>query len=311
MSPTVSKKPENFNRRIVISTISVLYLLCFFDFIVQWYYLTWTIVINGDTRESIFLGTVDGPQWTSVLSAFLENSLLIVSDGLLIWRCYHVWGQSSWATSVPLILLVAEFGLFVVTTVLSAKLGLITSDANIILFNNISSALTFVSLGTTLITTFLIGYRMHSAFQIHGLPSRRVFNRIMTIIIESGAADLLVLLLKAIIIVVPSFNMLKSPLSEADYYTESIIIVVSGLAPTVLVTRISLTDTTNTVVPATITHVSGLQFGSQQGSGSGCSGNITGRDVSASADTDDAEQTPKIELKRESSTDASSGDNQV
>ncbi|PPQ94135.1 hypothetical protein CVT25_007891 [Psilocybe cyanescens] len=259
----LSKKPENFNRRIIIPTISALYLLCFFNLIVQWYYLTWIIVVNGDSRESIFLGTVDGLQWIAVLTDLLENSLLIISDGLLV------------------------------DMEMLPRLGTIALGH----FRSIN--------------TFSCGIRMHSASRIHGLQSGRVFNHIMTIIIESAAAYSLVLLLKAIIIVIPSFNVLGSPLSEADYYMEAIIPVVSiqGLAPTVLVARLALTDPNNVGVPATSTHISGLQFGSQQGSGSGHSGNTTGIDVGALDHTDDAEPTPFIELRRESSTDAA--ENQV
>ncbi|PPQ94337.1 hypothetical protein CVT25_000296 [Psilocybe cyanescens] len=85
MCSTVSKKPMNLNRCIVLAAISALYFLYFLDFIMEWYDLDWVVVINGDTRESIFLATMgDGLQWTLALSIFLQNSLLIISDGLLV-----------------------------------------------------------------------------------------------------------------------------------------------------------------------------------------------------------------------------------
>ncbi|PPQ82444.1 hypothetical protein CVT25_007242, partial [Psilocybe cyanescens] len=220
-------KPANLNCRIVLSAISVLYFLCFSEFIIDWYYINWTIVTNGNMRESIFLGTVGyGLEWTWVLNDFLQNSLLIISDGLLIWRCYHVWGQSFCAILAPFILLVAELGLIVATTFLDIKFCLITSEANTILYNNTTSALTFVSLGTTVIATFIIGYRIYSVSQRRDTSSRRLFNHIATIIIESAAAYSMVLLLDAIIYVVPSLNVLGSPLSQAEYYVGAILTVV-------------------------------------------------------------------------------------
>ncbi|PPQ93632.1 hypothetical protein CVT25_000818 [Psilocybe cyanescens] len=309
----LSKKPANLNRLIVLSTISVLYLICFLYFIVQWYFLDWVVVVNGDTRESIFLSTVgDGLEWTWILNDFLQISMFIISDGLLIWRCYHVWGQSFWAILAPLILLVAEFGLFVATTAFNAQFGWITSDANATLFNNISSALIFVSLGTTVIVTFIIGYRVHSTSRIHHLSSRRLYNHIVIIIIESAAAYSLVLLFEATLGVVPSSVVFGSPWSDAVYYVEVILTVVSGMAPTVLVARIALTDSNSTDASGARTQISGnLQFGSQQGSGSSHSGDTTGGDVDASVHADEAELTPVIEVKREFSADATSGDNQV
>ncbi|PPQ92897.1 hypothetical protein CVT25_010452 [Psilocybe cyanescens] len=311
----VSKKPVNSNHCIVLSAISVLYCLCFLYFAVQWYYLDWVLVVNGDTRESIFLATVvDGLDWIWVLCGFLANSMFIISDGLLIWRCYHVWGQSFWAILAPLIPLVAECGLSVATTVFSAKFSSATSDANFILFNNISSALIFVSLGTTVIVTFIIGYRLHSASRIHHLSSRRLYNHIVTIIIESAAAYSLVLLFEAITVVVPSGAVIGSSLQYSSYYMDGILTAVSnqGMAPTVLVARIALTDPNSTDAPATLTHISGdLQFGSQQGSGSGRSGDTTGGDINTSVYANEVDQTLVIEVKRQFSADATCGDNQV
>ncbi|PPQ83551.1 hypothetical protein CVT25_006865, partial [Psilocybe cyanescens] len=299
-----SKKPANLNRRIVLSAISVLYLLCFLDFIVEWYYLDWEVVITGDTRESIFLATVgNGLEWAFVLSGFLENFLLIISDGLLVWRCYHVWGESFLAISAPLILLVAEF---------DVKFGPLTSDANANLGNNIISALTLVSLGTTMITTFIIGYRIHSVSQMHGSPSRNLFNHIVTMIIESAAVYSLVLLLESIMIFVPSTDVPGSLLSEAQYYLETILTVISnqGMAPTILVARIA-TNNNPTVASSTITHISGLQFGSQQGSGSNGSGNTTRENVNTSVHTDNVDPAPVIKVMRESSANGIFGEKQV
>ncbi|PPQ92899.1 hypothetical protein CVT25_010454 [Psilocybe cyanescens] len=309
----LSKKPTNSNRHIILSAISLLYLLCLLDFVVEWYYLNWTIVITGDTRESIFLATVGGGlPWTWILSDFLQNSLLIISDGLLIWRCYHVWGQSFWAIVIPSILLVAESGLFVMITVLDVKSSQITSAAGVILYNNILSALTFVSLGTTVITTFLIGYKIYSASPLSRSPSKRLFNCIVKMIIESAAVYALVLLLYAIDIVVPSFGVSGSPMEEAGYYIDAIVTVVAkqGMAPTILVARIATNDN-HTVASSRITPISGLQFGSQQGVGSGRSGNATGGDINTSVYADDADPTPVIEVKSVSSADSTFRDHHV
>ncbi|PPQ80969.1 hypothetical protein CVT25_014718 [Psilocybe cyanescens] len=252
MSPKVSKKPTSLNRRIVISTISVLYLLCFADFIVEWYYLDWVVVINGDTRESIFWGSVgEGPQWIFVLNDFLQISSFIVADGLLV------------------------------DLEMLPRLG----------------------------TIFLGDFGSIDTFS----RGMRLFDRIVVMIIESAAAYTLILLFETILFVIPSINTVESIWSEVIYYTQAVLNVIAnqGMAPTVLVARIALTNPDITIASATVTHISGLQFGPQHGSGGGHSENTTGGDINASVYVDNADPTPVIEVKRDSSAEAPFGDNKV
>ncbi|KAH9482016.1 hypothetical protein JR316_0006546 [Psilocybe cubensis] len=130
--------------------------------------------------------------------------------------------------------------LFVTETALSGLLGPDASDAQAALGNNISSALVFVSLGTTVSTTFLIGYRVHTASRLNVLHRRQAFNYVINMIVESAAAYTVVLLLWAIIIIIPSTSFIQSPFSEADLYIQVVLGIVAGMAPTVLVARIAL-----------------------------------------------------------------------
>ncbi|PPQ80388.1 hypothetical protein CVT25_001705 [Psilocybe cyanescens] len=276
----LSRKPANTNHRIVLSAISVLYFLSFLNFVNEWYYLDWTFAINGATRESIFIATGgDGSKWSWVFSNLLIYSLFIISDGLLV-------------------------GLFIASTIFSVIVGPLSSTENAILSNNVSSALSFILLGTTVATTCLIGYKIHSASRSNDLPSKRLFNRVVVLVVESAAVYSLVLLLNAIIAIVPSFNWFGSPLGEVQYYLGVLLTVVSGMAPTILVARIALTNPNNTVASAPMTHISGLQFGSHHGSVSSRSG-----DVFTSSEIDDALPSPVVEVKRESND--MSGGNQV
>ncbi|PPQ91124.1 hypothetical protein CVT25_013262 [Psilocybe cyanescens] len=272
-----SNKATHANRRIVLSAISVLYLLCFVQFVVQWYSIDLDVVINGDTRESIFFSTVEGgPKWLWVFANVPFYASFVASDGLLIWRCYHVWGRSFRVISVLLILLLAEFGLFVTATILEGLSHRLTSGANTsaALFNSLTSALVFVSLATTVTTSLLIGYRIYSVARLNGQPSKRLFKHIVVLVIESAAVYSFVLLLDAVFAVIPSFNLVGSPLYQAGYFVDAVLIVVPGMAPTVLVARIAVTNSNYTVEP-TITHISNLHFESQQGSMRGRSANVT------------------------------------
>ncbi|PPQ82946.1 hypothetical protein CVT25_009523 [Psilocybe cyanescens] len=117
-------------------------------------------------------------------------------------------------------------GLFVAVTAIEGLNNHLTSDAKANLFNKISSALMFVSLGTTVITTILIGHKIHCAARSrHHL--RRLFYHILTLVIESGAAYSLALVVNAITVASPSFALLGSPLAHVRYYANASLPIVS------------------------------------------------------------------------------------
>lgn len=68
----------------VLTTISVLYLLSFVDFIFQWYFLDWAFVANGDTRDSIFGASLGGPLWLQAIDQLIQNASIVVADVLLV-----------------------------------------------------------------------------------------------------------------------------------------------------------------------------------------------------------------------------------
>lgn len=119
-------------------------------------------------------------------------------------------------------------GLAVASTALDLSYGgEVTSISNARLSNNIASALAFMSLGTTVTSTMLIGYRINSASRLNGARSERVFNHVVVMIIESAALYSLVLLFYAIIIAIPSLNNLKSPLSQIGTYASTALVAVA------------------------------------------------------------------------------------
>lgn len=84
-----SKNPSNQNRRVVLTTISVLYVFAFVNFILQWYLLNWSYITNGETRDTMFRAILLSPSRVEAIIEFLEDFLLVVSDGLLV--CNHSW----------------------------------------------------------------------------------------------------------------------------------------------------------------------------------------------------------------------------
>ncbi|PPQ93214.1 hypothetical protein CVT25_015210 [Psilocybe cyanescens] len=158
-------------------------------------------------------------------------------------------------------------GLYITVIVTAALTGSVASDADAIWTNNIQSAEVFVLLGTTLTATSLIGYKIYSSSRTTvSSVSKGVFNRIVIIVIESTAVYSLVILVYGIMLVDLVFGLIGTSAYTAEYYVGPAITIVGGLALTVLVARIALTNTNadRTIAP-TVTHISSLQFQHQQG----------------------------------------------
>ncbi|PPQ79792.1 hypothetical protein CVT25_003146 [Psilocybe cyanescens] len=238
----ISKKPSNPNRHIIVTTTSILYLLCIGLFSIEWYYIDYAVVFNGDTRASILHTTLEGgPESIFVIYEFFFFLLFIVSDGILIWRCYHVWGKSLRIVLVPLILFSAQFCLFIADMILAGLIGSITENMDANLANNIQSA--------------------QDSFCI--LFGDFIFEEVVfacgTILVESAALYSTVIFVYALSIILPSFLNVSSTWSSG-YYIECFVTVIGGLAPTILVARIALTTTSNEDMVAVTTHIPSISL---------------------------------------------------
>ena len=114
--------------RVVTATLTMLYLLSLAQLAIWWQELQWSFVDNGEARETIFIATWYNPTWVPLASDSCTAVSNILADGLLvsttytipfrfshlklgkIWRCFHVWGRSLLAISLPFFFLVAETG---------------------------------------------------------------------------------------------------------------------------------------------------------------------------------------------------------
>ncbi|KAH9483403.1 hypothetical protein JR316_0002869 [Psilocybe cubensis] len=249
------------HRKIVLGGISALYWLTFLNSASMWNSLTWSLVLNGGNKNSMFWSSLLVPLWISALSSVIENIIFVISDALLIWRCYHVWGQSVRMIAVPLLLLFAELVLAFAATVLNILSTDLTNGKNMTLDDNILVALFFVSLATTSCATFLIGWRIYTA---SGHIGRSKYTHIITTIIESSAVYSLVLLVLAIHTVTRFSREIESPWFEMSAYTSLALNFVPGFAPTVMVLRLAIANTAKADFSSTITHICGIDSDGSQ-----------------------------------------------
>ncbi|KAH9478995.1 hypothetical protein JR316_0009459 [Psilocybe cubensis] len=121
------------------------------------------------------------------------------------------------------------------------------------------SASTFTSLFTTVTATFLIAYRIYPVSRTSG-RSRTRYMHIITTIVESSMVYSLCLLLQTLAGTIPAFSDFESIWSEVTEYIGLTLNITSGLAPTVMVLRLALVDTSDTVESSTVAHISGINF---------------------------------------------------
>ncbi|KAH9477697.1 hypothetical protein JR316_0009923 [Psilocybe cubensis] len=276
----ISRMPTSQGKIVILSAISLLYALCLVQQAIQWYYINLILIFNGDTRLDIFFAVLErGSVAVYAVFQFSFCFIFVVSDALLIWRCYHVWGKSFKIIILPLALILGEMGLsLAVTLVPVVKPPTFTSSISS--FKNLTSIQTLVSFGTTAICTFLIGLKIHKAshqnFTGNGIRSTKRLGHIIKIIVESAAVYSLVTLVYAIQGIIPFSpeTIVESPLLVEGLYMQVIIVAVAGLAPTVIAARIALSTPKSTFREPT-TRISDMIFPNIQGTNSGGTAVIT------------------------------------
>ncbi|KDR71341.1 hypothetical protein GALMADRAFT_144028 [Galerina marginata CBS 339.88] len=248
--------------RIVLATITALYLLTMIQFGLQWYNLNRQVVQNGDTRDTIFGSLFAAPAWYLIVGDISSFSMYVLTDGLLIWRAFHLWGRSLRVMAIPLFLLASEIVLVIAEIVVEGifvSLGPSKTTAQGLVANRLLPAVLFLSTAISLSTTILIVFRFYSIGKQHGDSVRR-FRHILDIIVQSSAIYSLTSLIGAIGIVLPgSDNIANTWLFSYGLYTEVLNFAITGMAPTIMVARFALA-TDETAVSAA-THLSGIQFG--------------------------------------------------
>ncbi|KAF9477077.1 hypothetical protein BDN70DRAFT_934497 [Pholiota conissans] len=239
------------NRYLVPVTMSIVYLCNLGILGGEWYDTKAQFVDNGMNRDTIFFSIVDGRVVDGGMlegfSGILNAITLALSDFLLIWRCFNIWDRSIRMITIPMLLTIVEAALM-----LSASIGVLivpsTETSRLSSLNKAFSAGIIIAGCTTLISTALIAYRIHSFLKHQDILTKK-FSHIMDIIIQSGA------LYSASILVLGVATVLNSSIVEGhptvllitfNFWANSIAFPLAGIATNVMVARVTtLSDSTN------------------------------------------------------------------
>ncbi|KAF9474947.1 hypothetical protein BDN70DRAFT_924305 [Pholiota conissans] len=246
-------------RYVVPVSVSVLYICNIADFGLEWLSTKNQFVDNGTTRDTVFMAIDSTPLTIATIGSVLNVISFVLSDALLIWRCFNLWNNSFLVISVPLFLTFAEAALMFVQTIGSAIVPL-TSESLQTIFNKVAVAGIVLSACTTIITTILIAYRIQSFLSTQEGVSSKRFRHIIDIVVQSGAVSSLSLLIFGISNIFNTEDTLLNVNAIIfDFWTNAFVFPLTGMSTTIMVARVA-TLSNSTTIPSTSTNMTGIWF---------------------------------------------------
>ncbi|KAF9474051.1 hypothetical protein BDN70DRAFT_936945 [Pholiota conissans] len=235
-------------------TVSLLYLSNLAVFSIQWYITKLQFIDNDQSRTTIFLATIESNQRLTAGVDIGNTISLVLSDALLIWRCFNVWSRSIRVVSIPVILVITEAVSMFTGTIAIAILPPSAVSLRVQM-GNIASAGVLMSACTTIITTALITSRIHSFLKHQDISSRK-FWHIIDIVVQSGAVYSLS------VVFYGAANIVQSKILNVRTFIFvlwiNFAVPLAGMSTTLMVARVAtLSDDTNISTPL---HLTGIQF---------------------------------------------------
>ncbi|KAJ7696935.1 hypothetical protein B0H17DRAFT_1197677 [Mycena rosella] len=191
----------------------------------RWVMIKNAFIDNGDTPESTLAYLLENPVWLVIIPGIAFPANTLVADCVLIWRCWTVWNQNLKVIIIPTLCTIvgAAFGFLSVAKEVQFILHP-NLDRNA--FRTFATVWFIMSLATTLVATLFIVFRILTMTE----GRLRGYGRVIEIVVESAALYCVVL-----IIFLPF--LIRG--STEDGYPEAILVQVTGLAPTLIIARVS------------------------------------------------------------------------
>ncbi|KAJ7068597.1 hypothetical protein C8F01DRAFT_615831 [Mycena amicta] len=210
--------------------VVVMFALSTIHVAIRWYIVKSAFITAGDSPITSLTYLLDPPLTLEIVgaSAFATNTF--ISDSVLIWRCWTVWGRNTKIVVLPAI-----------STVAGAVLGYLSvaEQARYIIhpelprgsFIDFATPYFGLSLGTTLLCTLLIILRIVLVTRMTRESSLNGYGAVIEMVVESAALYSATLIAYLVFLVMKTFQ---------DGYPQAILAQMAGIAPTLIVARVSL-----------------------------------------------------------------------
>ncbi|KAF9474459.1 hypothetical protein BDN70DRAFT_936646 [Pholiota conissans] len=250
---------EGSRSYLVPATISCLYLCNLAFFGIDWFITKQQFIDQGDDRDTVFLATVNNWGELIVEIDFLNAATLMLSESLLIWRCFNVWDRSFRIVFVPVLLTVTE-GALMLTQAIGAGVippSALTEETRL---NKVVAAGLLMSGCSTIITTALIAYRIQS-FLTHQEISAKRFRHTIDVVVQSGAVYSFSVLLYGVVNILSTTadrNGMNMVLFNFGLWASNFTYYLAGMSTTIMVARVAMLS--NHANNPTSVHLTGIQF---------------------------------------------------
>ncbi|KAF9562350.1 hypothetical protein CPC08DRAFT_706724 [Agrocybe pediades] len=234
---------KDTNRISILGVITVIYVLSCIASAVDWYKNNQTFVAHGNTMFHAFNFMSNAYSYLDTINHTCHHLVILLADGLLMWRCCIVCTGSRRIAWISCVLWLVEAALSITLVIGDVLRNNTPSNAKIILLNTLTSALFFTSALTSMMSTFLIAYRIYVASRFSGASKSRFMN-VIDIVVQSSAVYTLSVLVVAIYDVIPyphsksgriSYNMVVD-------YVGCVALVMIGMMPTLMVARVAMSS---------------------------------------------------------------------
>ncbi|KAJ7751520.1 hypothetical protein DFH07DRAFT_826319 [Mycena maculata] len=194
----------------------------------RWVLVKKAFIDQDDTSVSTLLYLLQPPLWLAVIPAVVLTANTLISDCVLIWRCWTVWNYDWKIVSVPLICTLAGAGLGF-RSVAEQAAYIINPNLDRSSFVDFATPYFGLSLATTCLASFLIIVRIITMTE-GATRNSRGYGHIIEIVVESAALYSVSLIVFLPFLVSGSF---------ADGYPEAVVAQMTGMAPTLIVARVT------------------------------------------------------------------------
>ncbi|KAF5350715.1 hypothetical protein D9756_008569 [Leucocoprinus leucothites] len=208
-----------------------LYMLAMIHLGIHWWLARLVFVVDADTPKDSLLAFITQPQWCNALSVVTFSLMSLIADIVTVWRCWVIWNRNWKVAIIPLSLVLVGVAFCIMSAIfqIDPASGLATSQFN--KFANFSAVYFCLSLGSTVISTILIIYRIVGVARDTGFHLESTYRKALEIIVESAALYSIALVIFVPLLVRKDFS---------DAYPQAVLICITGIAPTLISARVSL-----------------------------------------------------------------------
>ncbi|KAJ3574898.1 hypothetical protein NP233_g1460 [Leucocoprinus birnbaumii] len=208
-----------------------LYMLAMIHLGIHWWLARLTFVVHAETSTESLLTFLNQPQWCNALSVVTFSLMSLIADFVMVWRCWVIWDRNWKAAVVPFTMMLVAVAFCIMSAIfqIDPASGLPTSESN--KFAKFSAVYFGLSLGSTVISTSLIVYRIVAVARDTGFHLEKPYRKVLEIIVESA-----VLYSISQIIFLPL--LVRDDFSDA--YPQAVLICMTGITPTLISSRVSL-----------------------------------------------------------------------